>query len=431
VSDDGPVNVRQHLGAPLGRPLRVAIAGAGARGGAYARHLADTGRAVVAAVAEPRPHAREAVASRSGVPAAQQFRSWQELVAAPRTCDAVIISLQDHQHATAATAFARAGYDILLEKPMAPTEAECRQVVAECEGAGVFLGVCHVLRYTPYTALIRQLLEAGAVGDLVSVQHLEPVGFWHFAHSFVRGNWRSSATSGPLLLTKSSHDIDWLSYVIGRPARRVVSFGSLRHFRPDERPDGATERCLDCPVEPSCPYSAVRIYRRGLEPATPERYFTAVMAPELTPEAVTEALRTGPYGRCVYAGGNDVVDHQVVAIEYEGGINAAFSLSAFTPMEHRRSRIFGSHGQLTTDGNTVWVYDFLGQTTTQYPVPSRDAVDDQGHAGGDAGMIEAFVRALADGQPAVFTSDGAASLATHSIVFAAERSRASGSVVSL
>ena len=353
----------------------------------------------MAAVAERRPDVRAEVAAEHGLSESQQFASWGELVAAQRTCDAVIICLQDSDHLAAATAFAGAGYDILLEKPMAPTEAECLQIVQACEAAGVFLGVCHVLRYTPYTQLIRRLVAEGAVGDIVNVQHLEPVGSWHFAHSYVRGSWRSTTVAGPVLLTKSSHDIDWLSYVIDRPAQRVVSFGSLNHFRPDRAPDGATERCLDCPVESSCAYSAVRIYRRGLDPNARERYFTAVVTPEFTPEALDHALRVGPYGRCVYAGDNDVCDHQIVGIDYEGGVTAGFSLSAFTPVENRHTRIFGTQGQITCDGNTVWVHDFLTQRTTEHAVTTAGASAGEGHAGGDAAMIEAFVGALAAGDP--------------------------------
>ncbi len=429
---DAPVNLRDHPGTSVSRPLRIAIAGAGARGMAYARHLqACGGRAVVAAVAEPRPEVRAAIAAEHGIVDSQQFGRWEELVAGPRTCDAVIISVQDRDHLAAATAFAKAGYDILLEKPMAPTEAECWQIVQACESAGVFLGVCHVLRYTPYTQLIRQHVQSGLIGDIVNVQHLEPIGSWHFAHSYVRGSWRSAKVAAPVLLTKCSHDIDWLSYIIDRPARRVVSFGSLNHFRPDQAPEGAAERCVDCAVESSCPYSAVRIYRRGLDPAARESYFTAVVAPELTPEALERALREGPYGRCVYAGDNDVCDHQIVGIDYEDGLTAGFSLSAFTPVENRHTRIFGTRGQITTDGNHVWVHDFLTQQTTEHTVNVAGASAGEGHAGGDAAMIEAFVRALADGDPSAFSSDGRTSLMTHSIVFAAERSRLSGAVVDI
>lgn len=430
--DAAPVNLRDHLGRPLGRALRVAIVGAGARGSVYAHLLDDSeGRAVVGAVAEPREVIRTAFGSRYAIPQGAQFAHWRDMVVAPRSCDVVIISVHDSEHLDAATAFAAAGYDILLEKPMAPTLVECRRIVAAAEKANVWLGVCHVLRYTPYTSLVRSLVESGAIGDIVNVQHLEPVGFWHFAHSYVRGNWCREATSAPVLLTKSSHDIDWLSYVIGRPATRVSSFGSLLHFRPEHAPEGAGERCLDCAVEDACAYSAVRIYRRGLTPGLRESSFTAVVAPECTEDALTDALRNGPYGRCVYGGQNDVADHQVVSIEYAGGVTAGFTLTAFSPLENRRTRIFGTKGQIATDGSTVELFDFRSGSTTLHEPVVGAASTGEGHAGGDVAMTKAFVRALCDGEPIHFSSDGRTSLETHEIVFAAEEARRDGTVVSL
>ena len=430
--DPTPINLRDHPGRPLERALRVAIVGCGARGSAYARHLDESGgEAVVGAVAEPREAVRRAMGISCAIPPGAQFADWRDMVAAPRSCDAVVISLHDSEHLDAATAFAAAGYDILLEKPMAPTLAECRRIVAATENANVWLGVCHVLRYTPYTSLVRSLVEGGAIGDIANVQHLEPVGFWHFAHSYVRGNWRREATSAPVLLTKSSHDIDWLSYIIGRPATRVSSFGSLLHFRPEHAPAGAAERCLDCAVEDTCAYSAVRIYRTGLTPGRRESYFTAVIAPEYNEDALAQALRSGPYGRCVYGGQNDVADHQVVSIEYEGGLTAGFTLTAFSPLENRRTRIFGTKGQIATDGNTVELFDFRSGSTTLHEAVSGAASAGEGHAGGDVAMIKAFVRALCDGEPSHFSSDGRTSLTTHEIVFAAEEARLRGTVVSL
>ncbi len=432
TSDPTPINLRDHPGRPLQRALRVAIAGGGARGSAYARHL-DTsdGKAVVCAVAEPREAIRRAMATTYAIPRNAQFADWRDMVASPRTCDAVVISLHDSEHLEAATAFAAAGYDILLEKPMAPTLAECRRIVAATEQANVWLGVCHVLRYTPYTSLVRSLIEGGAIGDIANVQHLEPVGFWHFAHSYVRGNWHREETSAPVLLTKSSHDIDWLSYIIGRPATRVSSFGSLLHFRPEHAPTGAAERCLDCAVEDTCAYSAVRIYRAGLTPDRRESYFTAVVAPEYNEDALTHALRNGPYGRCVYSGQNDVADHQVVSIEYEGGVTAAFTLTAFSPLENRRTRIFGTEGQIATDGNTVELFDFRSGSTTLHEAGNGGVSAGEGHAGGDVAMIRAFVSALCNGEPSQFSSDGRTSLTTHAIVFAAEEARHRGTVVNL
>ena len=422
-------NLSAHLGVPLDRPLRLALVGLGGRGSIYSDIITTDhrGAAEIVQVAEPRPQQRGEVAGSLGLGQSATFSSWQDLVAADRIADAVIITTQDRDHRPAIEAFADAGYDILSEKPLAGTEAECVAAVAAASAAGVFLGVCHVLRYSPNTLRIRSLLENGAIGDIVAIHHLEPVGWFHFAHSFVRGPWRREDESGPMLLTKSCHDLDWLSYIVGSPAARISSFGSRTLFTADHKPADASDRCTTCVIERECAYSAVVMYHAGLDPERIEAYFTRGIAPAMTAAAVDEALRTGPYGRCVYSSDNDVVDHQVVNVEYANGVTAAFTVVAATRHEDRRTSIFGSRGQLTTDGSTVEVYDFLRRDTTTYDVTG----DGTGHGGGDGAMLGAFLDALRFGEPERFSSHGAASLATHRLVFAAERSRTSGTVVEL
>ena len=235
--------------------------------------------------------------------------------------------------------------------------------------------VAHVLRYSAYTTTIKAALADGAIGDVVAVEHLEPVGWWHYAHSYVRGNWRREDESNPMLMAKCCHDVDWLSFVVDRPAVRVSSFGSLTHFTAANKPAGAGSRCLDCAVEPDCPYSARRIYLDHVDEPAAQRWPLSILAVEVNRETITEALRTGPYGRCVYDCDNDVVDHQVVNIEYAGGVTASLTMTAFTPMGFRKTRIFGTRGMLEGDGYTVDVFDFLtGRTTsTQVVDPQRPA----------------------------------------------------------
>jgi predicted dehydrogenase len=422
-------NLSQHVGAPLDRPLRVAIVGLGGRGSIYAGAIAAAhrGEAEVVQVAEPRAWHRSRVADALGLERDAAFGDWHDLVAADRVADAVIIATQDRDHRGAIEAFAAARYDILCEKPLAGTEHDCVAAVDAAAAAGVFLGICHVLRYTPNTRRIKDLLDAGVIGDILAIHHLEPIGWFHFAHSFVRGPWRREDESGPLLLTKSCHDLDWLSYLVGVPATRVSSFGSRTLFTSANMPAEASDRCTSCTLEPECPYSAVRMYHAGLDPERPESYFTNIVAPEMTADAVDEALRSGPYGRCVFASDNDVADHQVVSLEYDNGVTAAFTLAAATRFEERRTSIFGSRGQLTTDGSTVEVYDFNRREATSYDVSD----DRSAHGGGDAAMLAAFLDTLRLGERERFTSHGDASLATHRLVFAAERARTTGQVVTI
>lgn len=420
------------VGRAPGQPVTVAVVGAGARGTAYAEIVAARPeRARVVAVAEPRDARRAAFALRHGLGRSVVFGDWRELATRPRMADVVVIALLDREHVAAALTFVELGYDLLLEKPMATTLEDCEAIVAAAQARGVRVAVCHVMRYTSYTTELKAEIAAGAIGDIVGVEHLEPVGYYHFAHSFVRGNWRREDETSFVLLTKSCHDIDWLGHIVDRRPVRVASQGQLTHFRRANQPDGAADRCLDCAVEAGCPYSAVRLYRTGLREGGTKQYFTRAMSDVLTEEAVTEALRTGPYGRCVYACDNDVADHQVVNITYEGGVTVSFTLSAFTPLEHRRTKIFGTHGQITGDGRHIEVYDFRTERTTVIDASVDGASAAEGHAGGDSRLVVAFVDALFENRPELTVTGLEESLDSHRVVFAAESARRTGTVVEL
>lgn len=415
---------------------RLALVGAGIRGLAYTRYAVASGQATLVAVAEPDP-VRRARAAALG-PDVLQLAGWEELAAQPQLADAVIVATQDRLHTAPAIALARRGYHVLLEKPMAPTVEECEQIVAAAEDSGVMLAVCHVLRYTAYTRALKALVDSGAIGDVVTVEHLEPVGWWHQAHAYVRGPWRREDESNPMLLAKSCHDLDWLGHVIGHPARRVVSFGSLFHFRREHQPDGAADRCIDCAVEPTCAYSAPRAYLAGLKlweaGRNPSGWPTSMITEDMTPDGVAVALRDGPYGRCVFACDNDVVDHQVVALEYDGGVTASFTMSAFTPLEGRRTRIGGTLGYLEGDGSRLQHVDFrwLSQRRVDVDIaPAGGHSAAEGHGGGDEGLIDAFLTAVRTGDRSPVLTTAAASLESHRLVWAAERSRHTGTVVDL
>ncbi|GAA1980576.1 Gfo/Idh/MocA family oxidoreductase [Catenulispora subtropica] len=408
--------------------VTLAIAGAGGRGRDYARHATASG-ARITAVAEPRAEARAAFAAEFGVPAENAFAGWEDLARAGRLADAVVIATQDAMHADPAVAFAGLGYHILLEKPMAPTEAASRRIAEAAERAGILLTVCHVLRYTAYTRALKDVLDSGRIGDIASIQHLESVGWWHQAHSYVRGNWATEAESSPMLLAKSCHDIDWLMHIMGRRPTRVSSFGSLLHFRPENKPALAAERCLDCAVESTCPYSARRIYLNFLA-TQPHAWPVTVLTDDHTETGVITALRDGPYGRCVYNGDNDVVDHQVVDLEFAGGATVSFTMSAFTRLEHRKTRIFGTRGMIDGDGVRIRVTDFLTDTDEVIDT-GRGSASAGDHGGGDSALVAAFLEAVRTGDRSHVFTDAASSLASHRVVWAAEQARKSGTVVEL
>jgi predicted dehydrogenase len=415
------------------RPVTAVIAGAGNRGMGYALFAKEhPDRLKIVGVAEPNPYNRQKMAESYALAPENVFSDWHELAARPKLADAVFICTQDAMHAEAAVAFAGLKYAVLLEKPMAPNEADCRRIVQAVKENEILFAVCHVLRYTHYTKTLKALVDSGKIGQVVSIQHLEPVGYWHQAHSFVRGNWRNEELSSPMLLAKSCHDLDWIRHIMGTACQSLSSFGSLVHFRKEEKPAGAgsATRCLDCSFEPQCAYSAKKIYLGRLALGQTGWPLT-VLTPEPTFESITAALQTGPYGRCVYECDNNVVDNQVVSMQFAGGKTSVFTMTAFNQAAHRKTRIFGTLGELDGDGVNIDHFDFLTDQTTRIETTLSDGTALGGHGGGDYGLMDAFIAAVSSNDRSLILSGPDESLESHRMVFAAEQARLNHTVVDL
>jgi predicted dehydrogenase len=408
-----------------GAAIKLAVVGAGSRGAIYAQYaLEHPDQLQIVGVAEPRDFYRNQMVNGHQIPSDNVTDDWHTWLTRPKFADGIIITTPDALHADPAIAFAKHGYHLLLEKPMSPNETDCRRIVAAVREAGVMLAVCHVMRYTPYTRSLKKILDSGQIGEIICVQHLEPVGFWHQAHSFVRGNWHNESRSSSMLLQKSCHDLDWLSYIVGKPCVAVSSFGSLSHFKKESRPVGAADRCLDCGVANACAYDAKRFYFDNLAEGNTD-WPLNVITTDISEAGILAALRTGDYGRCVYGGlDNDVVDHQVVNLEFEGGVTASFTMTAFTKPRDRETRIFGTKAELYGNGNILEIYDFLTrETTTINSELESDGSILSGHGGGDENIMRAFVRALTDNNPEHILSGASQTLESHLMVFAAEKAR--------
>ncbi|KAB5589393.1 Oxidoreductase [Ceratobasidium theobromae] len=433
----------------VGPPVRLAVIGAGQRGRRYGMYaLMRPNHCTVTTVAEPRPETRQRMAEEHQVPLERVFSDWKELLAATdahdskrtdetasRYIDGVIVAVQDHMHAEVVIPFAQRGYHILCEKPMATTPEECIKMADEVDKAGIVFGMGHILRYSKYNQALREIIASGSLGKLVNVVHVEPVGHYHFAHSYVRGNWNQEAKSSFSLMTKSCHDMDLLCHFFA-PATpvRFSSFGSLNHFRRSEKPveAGTATRCLDCAAEPTCPYSAKRIYMTG-NTGWP---VSAIVDGAATPEKVLHEIEDGPYGVCVYESPNDVCDHQVVNVEFSNGSTASFTMVAFTKLIcERQTRLHLTHGEVVGDSNFFTLTDFrTGKTERQRP-SFLDA-----HGDGDIGVVRTFVHCVAvrlakdKGEQVDAEDDMGMSvmevLRSHLAVFCAERARRTGSVVS-
>ena len=411
------------------QPITFAICGFGNRGrdayAAYQKQHPDQMKIV--AVAEPVPERLMAARTEYGVEEAMCFENAETLLKQPKLADVMIIATQDRQHIGHALPALELGYHLLLEKPISPELKECVALLDKAHETGRLVVVCHVLRYTAFFSTLKELIEQGAVGTVQTLDAVENVAYYHHAHSFVRGNWRNSAESCPMILAKSCHDMDMIRYLMGEPCVRVSSFGRLGHFRRENAPAGSAGRCLDCGVRDACPYDAEKIYLTNPQTGLLNgnvKWPVSVLAHDPTEGKVRQALREGPYGRCVYHCDNDVVDHQVVSMEFESGATATFTMSAFTQKCYRTVRVMGSMGELEGDMdlNRITVRRF-GQADQVIDLAAAQGMS--GHGGGDEGIMASLCELVKRNETAALSSIDA-SVESHVMALAAEHSRLNG-----
>ena len=413
------------------KKITVAIAGLGSRGlDTYARCLEKyPDRVELVAVADIRPDRVAVAAERYHIATEGCYDSVESMLKADRLADVLFICTPDDLHYAPAIAALEKGYHLLLEKPAARSVAECRRIAELAEEKRRHVIVCHVLRYTVFFQTLKKLIDEGKVGQIMNVEGIERVAYWHQAHSFVRGNWHVTADTTPMILAKCCHDMDMLLWLTGKKCERVTSFGHLSHFTAENMPQGAPERCSDaCPMADKCVYNAERYYL-GMFRKHGDSWPVNVVAPEPTEEKIRAALKTGDYGRCVYQMNNDVVDHQVLNLQLEDDVTVAFTMTAFTATGGRVMRICGTAGEICADmeRNIIRVMEF-GKEPVEIDV--RKLTDDfSGHGGGDGRMIADYLDLL-EGRgmnPSLTTI--ARSVESHYVALAAEESRTHGGQV--
>lgn len=414
--------------------IKVALIGAGQRGYyVYSDHINRyPEQAELVAVAEPNEKRRQAVVERHHLKENQVFSDWTELLNQEKLADAVIISTNDDMHYELVKKALEKGYHVLVEKPMSNKEEEiyAMEDLARAYPDRIF-AVAHVLRYTPFFEKIKELLDNKEIGDLISIQHNENIGYYHMAHSFVRGNWHDSNETSPLVLAKSCHDMDILLYLVGSHCKKVASFGNLKHFTSENAPKGAAKRCIDCPYKETCAYSGIKIYLTEVE-----KWPSNIITEDHTTEGVKKALRETDYGRCVYYSDNNVVDHQVTILEFENGVSATFNLSAFTHSVSRTIKLMGSQGEIRGDmeQNRVELYKFSDDSMEVFDTsPIQEG--HVGHGGGDYGLMYEFLKDVDDKVHGKITGEiktsALQSAESHRMAFAAEHARVEGKVILL
>ncbi|OAB38240.1 oxidoreductase [Paenibacillus macquariensis subsp. defensor] len=410
------------------KKITVALIGAGLRGINYLEYaLQHPHELEVIAVAEPIKERRENFKARHDIAEEMCFESWDDFFMLPKLADAVLICTQDKQHFEPTMKALQAGYHVLLEKPMSPDPKECILMGEMASQVKRVFSICHVLRYTQFFSTIKELLKQGAIGQLMSIQHNENVGYWHQAHSFVRGNWSRKEESSPMILAKSGHDLDILLWLADSECVQVSSFGSLSHFTADQAPEGAPLRCLDgCPVADECLYYAPNLYL-----TEDTNWPTSAISDDMSYSARYQALQEGPYGRCVYHCDNDVVDHQVVNLEFANSVTAAFTMSAFTRDVSRTMKLMGTKGEIrgAMEKNEIEILHFGSGKVER--ISFEDKGGHVGHGGGDMGLIMDFLRLVREDGKSQGLTSAEQSIQSHLMAFAAEQSRMDGNSVRL
>ena len=409
----------------MANKITVALAGLGSRGkDTYAKAAKiHPDKIEIVAIADVNPKKVEMVAEEYHVPKERCYTSAEEMLKEEKLADVMFITTQDRQHVAQAIPALRKGYHLLLEKPISPDLDECREIVEVAKECDRKVVVCHVLRYTPVFRKVKEILDSGVIGDIVSINASENVGWFHMAHSFVRGNWRNKELSSPMILQKCCHDMDIMLWLADSKCESLSSFGELSYFTEENAPEGAPAYCLDgCPHRDECAFYAPRFYLENLD-----GYLVRAVTDQTDPEHVLEALKKGPYGRCVFHCDNTVVDHQSVDIKFENQVTASFLMTAFTDQCARRIRLMGTKGEIKgdMDAGTIEIRDFVSGNleTIELHTPAN------GHNGSDMSMMHDFVRMVGEGRKG--KTDAAVSVESHLMALAAEEARITGQVVNL
>lgn len=408
------------------KPVTSILIGAGLRGGyVYSQYALDyPNEFKIVAVAEPDPDRRAIFSKKHNIPKEFQFKSYKDLLKKDKIADCAMVCTQDQMHFEPVITALKKGYHVLCEKPMSPYKDEIIKMGKVAKEYDRILSICHVLRYSPFFSKIKALLVENKIGRLMTIQHIEEVGYWHHAHSFVRGNWRNSEESSPMILQKCCHDMDILLWLADSSCKKISSFGNLSYFSKENAPDGAPPYCMDgCAHYDECPFYAPRFYLEHSKAI--EDGLIYAITDYTDSEHIIDALKKGPYGRCVFHSDNTVVDHQTVEIEFCNQVTASFLMTAFTNKCARRIRLMGTKGEIKGDmeAGIIEVTEFINGTNEiiKLHTPTK------GHSGSDMNMMKDFVRIIGEGRKGKTNAD--ISVESHLMALAAEEARLNDVVV--
>lgn len=400
--------------------IRIAILGFGQRGYIYANIIkSHPDEMELAAVCEINPVKKPFIMQMFDIKEEDYYTDYKEMFKKGKIADILVIATMDRDHYEQALTALELGYDLLLEKPIAVEIDHCLAIRDKANALGRKVAVCHVLRYTPFYRKVKEIIDSGRIGKVATLSQTEHIGYYHYAHSYVRGNWRRADASAPMILAKACHDLDIIQWLIGEKCTAINSFGNLFYFKKENAPEGSADYCYKCEI--ACPYNAIKFYK-----SHPDWFMIFSLDPDVGKVLSDELVN---YGRCVYKSDNDVADHQVVSMVFASGATANLTVTAFSNEIHRGVKVHGTKGEIAGDLEegriTIKIY---GEKPETIDVKAGET-DLSGHAGGDVRMLLDFARNVRSGEPQSGLTDINYSIESHRMAFAAEASRLAGGKV--
>ncbi|MCQ2184379.1 MAG: Gfo/Idh/MocA family oxidoreductase [Bacteroidales bacterium] len=418
-------------------PVRLAAVGLGNRTTKYLKYVKDhPERVVLTYVADIDEHRVETVRRQFGLPRERCFAGGELLLAAaPEDIDAVIIGSPDFTHRDFALEAISHSYHVLLEKPVGLDASQTREIADAARDAGVLIGVCYVLRYKKYYSTLRRLSRRENLGGLISISHTTDIGVDRTLHSYVRGPWNVREMGSPVFLSKCCHDVDIALWLTDAKPVSVLSRTAARFFVAENAPSEAADRCLDCPLEGECPYSAVDLYLRRHD------WIAGFMAREgeSLDDAILRELKESRYGRCAFKCGNDAFECQDVFVQMSDGTTVSIKMDSLTGDDNRVTVLKFRGGTITADERKITVHYHNGDPDEVYDFSASYRAPLHGNA--DLNLIEAFITALESGSADSYYDENPDStvirtspeklIESHLVCFAAEESRRNGNIVYL
>ncbi len=402
------------------RRQKLVVIGYGQRGRIYAKYsLANPEQFEVVAIVDNSEDRRVLAKREFDCPV---FDDYEDFLQAKIPADIVAIAIQDKDHLECSIKVMEAGYDLLLEKPIATSLEDCEKIYECSVKNNRKVVVCHVLRFTPFYKQVKKIIDDGILGRVIAINASENVGYYHQSHSFVRGPWRNKAESSPMILAKCCHDLDILRWLVGAKCDQVASFGSLAFFKEECAPKESAKYCSDCPVK-DCQYRAKTLYDNY---KWMRSYFSI---DEFDDEKSNKALIHSQYDRCVFKCDNDVVDNQVSIFNFNNGVVVNHTMTAFSKEIYRDIKVHGTLGELygLMEKNILEVRLFGGETI-KYEIDPESLKGN--HGGGDNGIMYGLYLERNGQMPKDMTYLDV-SIDSHRMAFAAEKARVENKIIKI